>query len=163
MRAAMDDDTQVKVYLFTVQSLVRPKSKQARKVRKFQEGLGAEFYEHLKSTERLVVFADEHHAYYGPAFSAAVRDLDPWVLLGLRATPDKRTPKDQIIYRYPLAAVADKLVKTPVIVGRKDDRTDSLTKLTDGVTLLRAKAEAVDALRHRRRRRLRQPGHAGRR
>jgi type III restriction enzyme len=36
-------------------------------------------------------------------------------------------------------------VKTPVIVGRKDDRTDALTKLTDGVTLLRSKEEAVAA------------------
>ncbi len=146
MRAALDDDTQVKVYLFTVQSLIRPTSKVARKVHKFQEGLGTEFYEHLKNAERLVVFADEHHAYYGPGFSAAVRELHPWLLLGLTATPDKRTPNDQIVYRYPLAAaVADKLVKTPVIVGRKDDRTDPLTKLTDGVTLLRAKTEAVDA------------------
>ena len=30
--------------------------------------------------------------------------------------------------------IADKLVKTPVIVGRRDDRTDPNTKLTDGVT-----------------------------
>lgn len=146
MRSAMDDDTRVKVYLFTVQSLIRPTSKSARKVHKFQEGLGTEFYGHLQEAERLVVFADEHHAYYGPGFSAAVRDLNPWLLLGLTATPDKRTPKDQIIYRYPLAAaIADKLVKTPVIVGRKDDRTDPLTKLTDGITLLRAKADAVGA------------------
>ncbi len=88
----------------------------------------------------MVVFADEHHCYYGPAFSKAVRDLDPWVLVGLTATPDKKTPKKQIIFRYPLAAaIADKLVKTPVIVGRRDDRTDALTKLTDGVTLLQAK------------------------
>lgn len=146
IRAAMDDVTQVKVYLFTVQSLIRPKSKSARKVHKFQEGLGGEFYEQLKSADRLVVFADEHHAYFGPAFSSAVRDLDPWVLMGLTATPDKRTPKDQIVYRYPLAAaIADKLVKTPVIVGRKDDRSDHLTKLTDGITLLRAKTEAVNA------------------
>jgi type III restriction enzyme len=146
MRAAMDDETQVKVYLFTVQSLVRPTSKTARKVHKFQEGLGTEFYEHLQRTDLLAVFADEHHTYYGPAFSAAVRDLNPWLLLGLTATPHKQTPADLVVYRYPLAAaIADKLVKTPVIVGRKDDRTDSLTKLTDGVTLLRAKAEAVNA------------------
>jgi type III restriction enzyme len=66
------------------------------------------------------------------------------VLIGLTATPDKKTPTDQIIFRYPLAAaIADKLVKTPVIVGRKDDRTDSLTKLTDGVTLLHFKSEAI--------------------
>lgn len=146
MRAAMDDDSQVKIYLFTVQSLLRPTSKRAVKVHKFQEGLGAEFYTHLQATEELTIFADEHHAYFGAAFSKAVRDLDPWVLLGLTATPDRRTPKDQIIYRYPLAAaIADKLVKTPVIVGRKDDRTDALTKLTDGVTLMQAKAQAANA------------------
>jgi type III restriction enzyme len=144
MRSAMDDPSQVKVYLFTVQSLIKPESKVGRKTHKFQEGLGTEFYAHLQATERLVVFADEHHTYYGPAFSKAVRDLNPWVLVGLTATPDKRTPKDQIIFRYPLAAaIADKLVKTPVIVGRKDDRKDPLTKLTDGITLLNAKREAI--------------------
>jgi type III restriction enzyme len=144
MRAAMDDDMQVKIYLFTVQSLTKPDTKVGRKTHKFQEGLGTEFYGHLQATEKLVVFADEHHCYYGPSFSKAVRDVDPWVLIGLTATPDKKTPEDQIIFRYPLAAaIADKLVKTPVIVGRKDDRTDSLTKLSDGVTLLNAKADAI--------------------
>ncbi|MHB1988273.1 MAG: DEAD/DEAH box helicase [Acidimicrobiales bacterium] len=144
MRSAMDDDSQVKVYLFTVQSLIKPESKTGRKTHKFQEGLGTEFYAHLQGIENLVVFADEHHCYYGPAFSKAVRDLDPWVLVGLTATPNKATPKKQIIFRYPLAAaIADKLVKTPVIVGRRDDRTDSLTKLTDGVTLLHAKSDAL--------------------
>lgn len=146
MRSAMDDSTQIKVYLFTVQSLIKPESKTARKTHEFQEGLGTEFYAHLQETEKLVVFADEHHCYYGPQFSAAVRDLHPWVLVGLTATPDKKTPPEQIIFRYPLAAaIADKLVKTPVIVGRKDDRTDSLTKLSDGVTLLHAKQVALAA------------------
>jgi len=146
MRAAMDDEGQVKVYLFTVQSLIQPESKVGRKTHKFQEGLGTEFYAHLQSVERLVVFADEHHCYYGPAFSKAVRDLDPWVLVGLTATPDKQTPKDQIIFRYPIAAaIADRLVKTPVIVGRRDDRKDALTKLTDGITLLNAKHDAIAA------------------
>ena len=140
MRAAMDDDSQVKVYLFTVQSLIKPESKTGRRTHKFQEGLGTEFYAHLQRIERLVVFADEHHCYYGPAFSKAVRDLGPWVLVGLTATPDKKTPGDQIIFRYPLAAaIAARLVKTPVIVGRRDDRDDDLTKLSDGVTLLQAK------------------------
>ena len=146
MRAAMDDRTQVKIYLFTVQSLIKPESKTGRRTHKFQEGLGTEFYAHLQAIERLVVFADEHHCYYGPAFSRAVRDLNPWVLVGLTATPAKKTPEEQIIFRYPLAAaIADKLVKTPVIVGRRDDRTDPNTKLTDGVTLLQAKKEALDA------------------
>ncbi len=146
MRAAMDDESQVKVYLFTVQSLLRPESKHARKTHQFQEGLGTEFYAHLQGISNLLIFADEHHCYYGPAFSKAIRDLDPWVLIGLTATPDKKTPEKQIIFRYPLAAaIADKLVKTPVIVGRRDDRTDALTKLTDGVTLLRAKSDALVA------------------
>lgn len=146
MRVAMEDQSQVKVYLFTVQALVRPQSKVARKTHKFQEGLGMEFYAHLQATNQLVVFADEHHCYYGPAFSKAVRDLDPWVLVGLTATPNKKTPKDQIIYRYPLAAaIADRLVKTPVIVGRKDDRVDPVTKLTDGIALLDVKRQAIDA------------------
>lgn len=145
MRAGMDDESKVKIYLFTVQSLIKPESKTGRRTHKFQEGLGTEFYAHLQGIERLVVFADEHHTYYGPAFSRAVRELNPWVLLGLTATPDKKTPEKQIIFRYPLAAaIADRLVKTPVIVGRQDDRTDSLTKLTDGVNLLRAKANALD-------------------
>lgn len=149
MRQAMDDDTQVKVYLFTVQSLLKPQSKAARKTHKFQEGLGTEFYAHLQAAERLVAFADEHHCYYAPAFSKAVRDLDPWLLVGLTATPAKKTPEEQIIFRYPLAAaIADKLVKTPVIVGRRDDRTDAHTKLTDGVTLLKAKKDALDAYAH---------------
>lgn len=146
MRAAMDDDTQVKVYLFTVQALIKPDTKVGRKTHKFQEGLGGEFYEQLQKADHLVVFADEHHCYFGPSFSKAVRDLNPWALVGLTATPDKKTPKDQIIFRYPLAAaVADRLVKTPVIVGRKDDRSDALTKLSDGVTLLEAKAVAVQS------------------
>lgn len=146
MRAAMEDESEVKVYLFTVQALTKPDSKVARKTHVFQEGLGTEFYAHLQKVDRLVVFADEHHTYYGPAFSEAVRDLHPWVLVGLTATPHKKTPEDQIIFRYPLAAaIADRLVKTPVIVGRKDDRADPLTKLSDGIALLKAKRQAIDA------------------
>jgi type III restriction enzyme len=146
MRTGMDDPIQVKVYLFTVQSLIKPEAKTGRKTRDFQEGLGTEFYAHLQATTPLVVFADEHHTYYGPAFSNAVRELQPWVLVGLTATPDRKTPPEQIIFRYPLAAaIADKLVKTPVIVGRRDDRKDALTKLTDGVLLLNAKRGAIEA------------------
>ena len=64
----------------------------------------------------------------------------------MTATPDRKTPAGQIIFRYPLAAaIADRLVKTPVIVGRKDDRKDPLTKLTDGVVLLNAKRQAIEA------------------
>jgi len=146
MRAAMEDDSEVKLFIFTVQALLKPDTETGRRTRKFQEGLGKAFYDHLQEQEDLIVFADEHHCYYGKAFSSAIRQLVPKVLVGLTATPDKRTPANQIIYRYPLArAIADQLVKTPVVVGRKDDLSDSETKLRDGIRLLEAKAKAVDA------------------
>ncbi len=144
MRATMDDPEQVKLFIFTVQALLKPESKLGRKTHKFQEGLGQAFYAHLQGCDDLLVFADEHHTYYGPAFSAAIRNLRPHVLIGLTATPDKKTPPSQIIFRYPLAAaIADRLVKTPVLVGRKDDRTDPETKLLDGVRLLELKEQMV--------------------
>lgn len=144
MRAAMDDPELVKLYVFTVQALIAPTSKVARRTRKFQEGLGKAFYEHLAGLADLVVFADEHHTYYGRQFSQAVRGLHPFALLGLTATPHPDTPDEQIIFRYPLAnAIADRIVKTPVLVGRMDDRNDAETKLRDGVALLDAKLDAV--------------------
>jgi type III restriction enzyme len=144
MRAAMDDPEAVKLFIFTVQALTKPQTKVGRRTHKFQEGLGEAFYAHLQGLDDLVVFADEHHTYYGPAFSEAIRDLRPRVLIGLTATPHKRTPADQIIYRYPLAAaIADELVKTPVLVGRKDDRTDLETKLRDGLRLLDLKERSL--------------------
>ena len=143
-RSAMDDPSKVKLFIFTVQALTKPTTLAGRKTHKFQEGLGRAFYEHLDAQDDLVVFADEHHCYYGPGFSAAVRDLTPYALVGLTATPHKKTPQDQIIFRYPLAAaIADRLVKTPVLVGRKDDRSDPETKLLDGVRLLEAKRDAI--------------------
>ena len=145
-RIALDNDTVTKLYIFTVQSLTKPTTKQGRKTHTFQEGLGSGFYEHLANLDDLTVLADEHHTYFGPSFSKAIDNLDPHMVVGLTATPHKKTPIDQIIYRYPLAAaIADGWVKSPVIVGRRDDRHDVVTKLTDGVTLLRYKAEFLDA------------------
>jgi type III restriction enzyme len=145
MRAAMDDPEQVKLFIFTVQALTKPSTKLGKRTHEFQEGLGTAFYARLKEAEDLVVFADEHHTYYGAAFSNAVRDLDPYLLVGLTATPHPKTPPEQIIYRYPLAqAIADRNVKTPVIVGRKDDLADPMTKLLDGVALIELKEEAIE-------------------
>lgn len=142
VRAAMDDDAQVKLYVFTVQSILAPTTKVARRTHDYQEGLGAGFYTHLSSLDDLVVFADEHHCYYGEKFSAAVRGLEPYAIVGLTATPDPKTPPAQVIYRYPLAAaIAERWVKTPVIVGRRDDRSDSEAKLADGLALLGYKAK----------------------
>lgn len=145
-RAALDDDSTTKLYIFTVQSLTKPNTKQGRKTHTFQEGLGAGFYAHLAGLDDLIVLADEHHTYFGPAFSKSIENLDPHMLVGLTATPHKRTPTDQIVHRYPLAAaIADGWVKTPVIVGRRDDRRDDTTKLNDGVTMLGYKREFLDA------------------
>lgn len=144
-RAAMDDDYIVKVYIFTVQALTRPTTRAGRRTHAFQESLGAAFYEQLQAKDDLVVFADEHHVYTSPAFSRTVRDLDPFALIGLTATPHRSTPEEQIIFRYPLAAaIADQVVKTPVLVGRSDDRNDARTKLQDGVKLLELKAQAIN-------------------
>lgn len=145
-RSAMDDDSQTKLYVFTVQSLTAPTSKAGRKAHEFHEGLGDGFYKHLAGLDDLVVFADEHHCYTGPAFSRAVRGLEPCAIVGLTATPHEKTPEDQIIFRYPLAAaIADRWVKTPVIVGRKDDRADVETKLRDAVHLLDIKQQFLDS------------------
>ncbi|GAA1114466.1 DEAD/DEAH box helicase [Arthrobacter flavus] len=146
MASIMDDSTIVKVYVLTVQTLIQPTTKVNRRTRTFTEGLGAEFYEWLVNADDLVVLADEHHLYYGEKFSDAVRGLIPRAIVGLTATPSSKTPADHIIYKYPLsAAIADKFVKTPVIVGRKDDRTDTNTALNDGITLLEVKRTAQDA------------------
>lgn len=144
MRAILDDDSRVKIYVFTVQALLAPTTKQGRKTHAYQEGLGSGFYDHLAALDDLLVFADEAHCYTGPAFSRTIADLDPNAIVGLTATPDKKTPIDQIIFRYPLAAaIAEKFVKTPMIVARKDDRKDSQTKLADGIKLLGYKEKAL--------------------
>ncbi len=145
MRAHMDDPDEVKLYVFTIQSLLRPTSKVGKRTHKFQEGLGSAFYARLQAADDLTIFADEAHTYWGRAFSEAVRELHPQVEIGLTATPHPRTPAEQIIYRYPLAqAIADRLVKTPVLVGRKDDLSDPETKLLDGIALLERKQQAIE-------------------
>ncbi|MCY3807918.1 MAG: DEAD/DEAH box helicase family protein [Gemmatimonadetes bacterium] len=149
MRAVMDDPAAVKLYVFTVQSLLKPTTKVGRRTHKFQEGLGRGFYEQLRGLGDLVVFADEHHVYDAPKFSDAVRDLSPRALIGLTGTPTKKM-EPRIIYRFPLAAaIAERYVKTPVIVGRRDDLDDAQTKLRDGVQLLDLKQQAVDEFAER--------------
>lgn len=142
----MENPEIVKVFVFTVQALLRPNEALRRRTRTFSEGLGAELYQWLADAGDLVVLADEHHLYYGEQFSNALRGLRPQAIIGLTATPHRDTPIEQIIFRYPLAsAIAEKWVKTPVIVGRKDDRSDLVTRLNDGVTLLECKRSALVA------------------
>lgn len=145
--SALDNEHRVKLYVFTVQSLIRPKAKTSRKVRSQQEWLGTGLYQRLKAADDLVVIADEHHVYSekAKAFHDAVRDLDPMALVGLTATPAK-ADQDKVIYQYPLArAIADEYVKTPVLVGRKDKLTGVEVQLRDGLRLLDAKQVAADA------------------
>jgi type III restriction enzyme len=144
MAAAMEDPEVVKVYVLTVQVLLKPSPQMNRRTRSFTEGLGAKFYDWLAAADDLVVLADEHHLYYGDKFSDAIQGLRPKAIIGLTATPHRKTPANEILFRYPLAAaIADKFVKTPVIVGRKDDRADLITRLNDGVTLLECKRDAL--------------------
>jgi type III restriction enzyme len=82
----------VRLYVFTVQSLTKPSGKQGKRTHTFHESLGDAFYAYLRELDDLVLFADEHHVYYGPQFSDAIRDLRPYALIGLTATPHKKTP-----------------------------------------------------------------------
>ncbi|KLL02853.1 MAG: hypothetical protein MRECE_41c009 [Mycoplasmataceae bacterium CE_OT135] len=138
---------QVKLFIFTVQSLLLPKGEKIRrKTNNYDEILGKSLREHLKKADNLIVFADEHHIYYGEKFSQAVRELKPRFLVGLTGTPDeKKTPQEQIIFRYPLAhALKDQLIKRPVIVGRKDSYDNEKTKLEDALITLNRKQEQLD-------------------
>jgi type III restriction enzyme len=146
--AALDDDNQFKVFVFTVQSLLRPDTKDARRAHRAHETLGVALYQYLQDADDLIVIADEHHVYYSgnaKKFESAIDDLHPAALIGLTATPD-RASQDSIVYRYPLAeAIADGWVKIPVLVARQDGAKDLRTQLADGVALLDAKAAAIAA------------------
>ncbi|MFB7934738.1 DEAD/DEAH box helicase family protein [Streptomyces sp. NPDC056039] len=143
-RVAIDDPTVTKLYIFTVQALTSATG-EGRTTHVPLENLGLSFFDHLARLDDLVILADEHHCYRGPAFSRTIRDLKPELVVGMTATP-VRADESLVAFRYPLAAaIADKLVKTPVMVARRDDRSDVETKLLDGVNLLRYKGQAVDA------------------
>lgn len=142
----LNDSTKTKLFVFTVQSLLTPRKNSAtsRETHSFQEVLGTALYQYLKETEDLILFADEHHLYYGDRFSESVRDITPRMLVGLTGTPHEKS-EEKVVFRYPLAAaIADGYVKKPTIVGRTDDRKDELTKLSDGLTLLEQKQVALD-------------------
>ncbi|WLP91263.1 DEAD/DEAH box helicase family protein [Gordonia sp. NB41Y] len=142
--AAMADTTKVKLFVFSVQALTS-KTGDGRATHEFQETLGGSLYKHLADLEDLVILADESHCYRSPAFAKTITDLTPEVVIGMTATP-LRKEEPLVVYRYPLAkAIEDKFVKTPVLVARHDDRKDSATKLLDGVTLLRCKADIARA------------------
>jgi type III restriction enzyme len=144
---ALEDNSRFKVFVFTVQSLLRPNTKDARRAHRAHETLGLALYEYLQKADDLVVIADEHHVYYSGSakrFEEAIDDLHPVALVGLTATPHERS-EDSVVFRYPLAeAIADGYVKIPVLVGRVDGMKDLRTQMSDGLALLGAKAAAID-------------------
>jgi len=143
--AKTTDKNQTKLFIFTVQSLTQARGKTARKTSNYDEVLGKSLREHLSKLDDLVVFADEHHLYYGEKFSQAIRELKPKVLIGLTGTPHEKTPTNEIIFEYPLwKALRDKLIKIPVMVGRHDGYQDEETKLKDAIKLLNAKQTLLD-------------------
>lgn len=144
---ALDDPAILKLFVFNIQQLTAPSSKGSRRSRTPDEFTGTDLYSYLRHAGNLVVIADEHHVYRSQArqFSAAVRGLQPRALVGLTATPD---PADEakIVFRYTLGdAIADKLVKIPVIVYRQDGHKDIATQLADACHLLAIKATAYGA------------------
>ena len=141
---ALHDPSQLKLFIFNVQQLIRPTVNTSRKTRADDEFIGGALYDHLRDASDLVIIADEHHVYNtnAKAFSAAIRDLSPRALVGLTATPDA-ADLDKVIYRYSLAeAIADQLVKIPVIVYRQDGLKDTATQLADAARLRELKEPA---------------------
>ncbi|RZT55948.1 type III restriction enzyme [Microcella alkaliphila] len=134
---ALHDAATLKLFVFNVQQLIKPTANTSRKVRADDEFIGDSLYHHLRAAKDLVIIADEHHVYRSSAaaFSAAIRDLSPRALVGLTATPDP-ADLDKVIYRYSLAeAIADRLVKVPVVVYRQDGLKDIDTQLADAAHL----------------------------
>lgn len=146
--AALADEDRFKVFVFTVQSLLRPNKEDRRRAFQPHETLGTAVRTYLEQADDLVVIADEHHVYYSGSakkFEAAITELHPLATIGLTATPHAAS-ESMIVYRYPLSeAIADGWVKIPVLVTRQDGIHDVRTQLADGLTLLDAKRDAMRA------------------
>lgn len=143
---ALHNPAKLKLFIFTVQTLTSPTTNANRKAYEENEVIGEALYSYLQSADDLIVIVDEHHVIREKAakFNAAVHDLGARAVVGLTATPDSADViAGKVVYQYPLAAaIADRLVKVPVIVYRQDGRKDLATQLADAC-LLRAHKEAV--------------------
>lgn len=145
---AVEDPDKMKLFVLTVQSLLRPNSTDARRAHRPHESIGVALTEYLRECDDLVIIADEHHVYSGNAraFARAISDLDPLAVVGLTATPDPSTDPADVVFQYPLSdAIADGFVKVPVLVARPDGLRELRTQLADGISLLDAKSEALNA------------------
>lgn len=144
---ALEDPDKFKVFIFTVQSLLKPNIGINKRAHRPHETLGQSLSDYLREQDDLVIIADEHHVYFNTTanqFRKAVKQLDPAVLVGLTATPHESTQPSQIVYHYPIAnAIADGYVKIPVLVARQDSKSDTRTQMADGLALLDAKAASM--------------------
>lgn len=156
--ATRGQDSPTLAFVFNIQQLIAPRSldgatrgggrsEQQRRPRKFDESAGV-LFDYLKNLPDLAVIADESHLYSesAAAFSAALRELDPSITVGLTASP---LPDDEIVYTYPLyQAIADEYVKRPVLAFRKEGYADDLSseeqQLHDAVQLHEIKQRAYD-------------------
>lgn len=145
---ALQDESRIKLFVLTVQSILKPNATDSRRAHKPHESMGIGLYEYLQQRDDVVVIADEHHIYYSgnaKKFQTAIDELNAKALVGLTATPqDPDSPN--IVFRYPLAeAIADGYVKVPVLVARRDGMKDLKTQMADGVALLNAKVAVMEA------------------
>ena len=118
------------------------------RIRKMQEALGVSYFEYLKNLPDLVLLMDESHRYRASAGVRAINELRPRLGIELTATPYVETARGPVPFRnivqdYPLGrAIADKFVKIPAVVTRKDFNPAGMSaadlehiKLSDGVRL----------------------------
>lgn len=153
-------DNNTRLFIFNVHQIIAPKKNAAedsvqRGLRRDNEVWGNVF-EDLRAMNDLVVILDESHLYTETAasYNAAIRDLDPSLILGLTATvkdeqlkPQGEIPGGQVVFKYPLyQAIKDKNVKTPVIAARIDGYGENEElQLKDALVLLERKAIAYAA------------------
>lgn len=143
---AINDPTKLKLFIFKVQTLLKPSEDMRRKMHDENESMGEALYAHLQGLSDLVVLADEHHVYSGSAekYGATMRELGARAIVGLTATPNRADVKaGKVVFRYSLAeAIADGLVKIPVIVYREDGTKDVRSQLADACHLRDVKESA---------------------
>jgi len=143
---AMNDPNKLKLFIFKVQTLLKPSEDMKRKMHDENESMGEALYAHLQGLDDLVVLADEHHVYSGDAekYGRTIRELEARAIVGLTATPNKADVKaGKVVFRYTLAeAIADGLVKIPVIVYREDGTKDMRSQLADACHLRDVKESA---------------------
>lgn len=124
------------------------KGKPAR-MKRLNEVLGSSYFEYLKNLDDLCVFMDESHHYHADTSFEVINELKPILGVEVTATPQmqkgsKAIPFKNVVYEYSLAHALndEKFVKVPIVVTRKDFKSEQYTsedldkeKLNDGIKL----------------------------